>query len=196
MMHVSPFCLSLFLVHHACIKEWLLRNQECPFCREVFLPVDRIQGRMNLKKITELIRAQQQRSARCYYCVCHGVVRPHQFQQCEEIQFRAEAAPDLEELSKLRGVQAEDANCKDEEFGHPVQSTHDSLSSWSGGSEDSTSQLEVVVRAISNEILEQPPQGEEATEKDESATQIELISASDETEIHEESCREIVELDF
>lgn len=89
----------------------MLRNKECPFCREIFLPIDRIQGSMNLKKITELIRAQQHRSAHCYYCLEHGVVRPPNYRRqwekedLQAIQDRSESFPDLVELAKMRGIQ-------------------------------------------------------------------------------------------
>jgi hypothetical protein len=132
----DPQCDHIF--HHHCIKEWLLRNKKCPFCREIFLPIDRIQGNMTLKKITELILAQQHRSAHCYYCVCHGVVRPPSFvgrrlEKCDiaAIQHRSECIPSLEALAQMRGIQDGKDLCEVEEenYCHPVQSTMAEFSS-------------------------------------------------------------------
>jgi Ring finger domain len=36
----SSTCKHIF--HHACIKEWLLKNSGCPICRSTFLPIDRL----------------------------------------------------------------------------------------------------------------------------------------------------------
>lgn len=107
----TPQCHHVF--HHHCIKEWLLENKECPFCREIFIPVDRIQGNLNVRKIGELLAAQQNRLEHCYYCVQHGIVRPpsHCFStnnaESEAIRIRSEATPTLGDLSNLRGLREE-----------------------------------------------------------------------------------------
>ncbi|GAX25535.1 hypothetical protein FisN_28Hh003 [Fistulifera solaris] len=103
----EPNCQHVF--HHHCIKEWLLQKKECPFCREIFLPIDRIQGTTKLQTINELVLAQQRRSARCFYCIQHGVVRPSRgcrWKQCDvdAIVARSECVPTLDELQKIRGV--------------------------------------------------------------------------------------------
>ena len=107
----NPKCSHVY--HHICVKEWLRKNKECPYCREIFLPIDRHQGSvMTLKKINELILAQQTRSAHCYYCLEHGVIRPPSHYSRKhvntetfvQIQQRSEHLPSLDELSKVRGV--------------------------------------------------------------------------------------------
>ncbi len=105
----EPNCQHIF--HHHCIKEWLLQKKECPFCREIFLPIDRIQGTTKLKTINELVLAQQRRSARCFYCIQHGVVRPSRgrtscLKPCDvdAIASKSERVPTLDELQKIRGV--------------------------------------------------------------------------------------------
>lgn len=86
-----PICMEEFVVgdivswssyercshvyHHQCIKEWLVSHNTCPFCREVFLPVDKA----HVKKITkevflELSRVRAQRAERTFYCVQDGLV--------------------------------------------------------------------------------------------------------------------------
>jgi Ring finger domain len=62
--------------HHVCIKEWLLRNSQCPFCREIFLCVD-VPGLNVLKKATfrqcTLKRATV--AANTYFCLQSGLVQ-------------------------------------------------------------------------------------------------------------------------
>ena len=36
----NPSCRHVY--HHVCIKEWLLRKSDCPFCRQVILPLDQV----------------------------------------------------------------------------------------------------------------------------------------------------------
>jgi hypothetical protein len=150
----DPHCDHIF--HHHCIKEWLLRNKECPFCRETFLPIDRIQGHMTLKKITELILAQQRRSAHCYYCVRHGVVQPpsshyvgRRLEKCdmEAIQHRSECIPSLEALAQMRGIQDDkDLCCEEEEDDYchdPVRSTMAEFSSIDEDSDEERSERSI-----------------------------------------------------
>ena len=68
----NPKCNHVY--HHLCIKNWLLKREDCPFCRECFLPIDSIPKTSNMKHISELILAQQQRSAHCFFCVQDGIV--------------------------------------------------------------------------------------------------------------------------
>jgi hypothetical protein len=84
----SHTCKHIF--HHACIKEWLLKNSGCPFCRATVLPIDRLvprcDGRHNhqfsagagLQQIGQLLQAQEQHKEaqhECFYCIDHGIVR-------------------------------------------------------------------------------------------------------------------------
>ena len=107
----EPKCQHVF--HHHCIKEWLLKKKKCPFCRETFLPTDRLETIQNHRKtVHELILAQQRRSVPCFYCVEHGVVRPSR-SDCElhdAIRQRSECVPTLEELQQIRGVVDSDNN--------------------------------------------------------------------------------------
>jgi Ring finger domain len=78
-------CTHMF--HHACIKEWLLKNAGCPFCRATVLPVDRLllvrggggqQTTPGLHQIAELLQAQEHRKKSqqdCFYCIDHGIVK-------------------------------------------------------------------------------------------------------------------------
>jgi hypothetical protein len=88
-----PICMEEFLVddvvswspclqgtcshvfHHRCIKKWLLRHSNCPFCRETFLPVDAETYKSAKKKQTaELTKQRRARSAVSYYCARDGLV--------------------------------------------------------------------------------------------------------------------------
>ena len=114
---------------------------------------------MNLKKITELIRAQQFRSAHCFYCLEHGVVKPPSHfhfrswneEEVQAIQERSASYPNLEELAALRGMQdgdsaAEDLCCQ------PIQSTQGSSLSDDGddGEVDANATLEAQSRDEAN----------------------------------------------
>jgi Ring finger domain len=60
--------------HHQCIKEWLLRHNNCPFCREIFLPVDRANTKITMKVFRELSDLRAKRAEKTYYCVQDGLV--------------------------------------------------------------------------------------------------------------------------
>lgn len=104
----SPACRHIF--HHRCLKEWLVKNKGCPFCRETFLPVDRTGSNLTFANLSELMVAQEQRSLHCYYCVDHGVVslpkdlRDHlEETDFANISHRAQEVPDRSILSSMRG---------------------------------------------------------------------------------------------
>ncbi|CAB9526903.1 Zinc finger, C3HC4 type (RING finger) [Seminavis robusta] len=85
-----PVCMEAFVVedvvswssyescshvyHHQCIKEWLLRHNNCPFCREIFLPVDRYQKKITMKVFKELSDLRARRAERTYFCIQDGLV--------------------------------------------------------------------------------------------------------------------------
>jgi hypothetical protein len=72
----SPACCKR-VFHHACLKEWLLRNKHCPWCREIVLPVDGYsEVKTTKRQIQDLLIAQQQRATPSFYCCAHGTVRP------------------------------------------------------------------------------------------------------------------------
>lgn len=104
----SPHVACGHLFHHVCIKEWLLDHTDCPCCREVFLPVDRLEDELSPRAIPELIRAQNQRRALCFYCLEHGAVYlPSQValedsHLLERLLSRAASVPDRSELSAMR----------------------------------------------------------------------------------------------
>lgn len=93
------------IYHHGCIKEWLLKHDSCPCCRQTFLPID--DACSSLMQIQKLLWAQQIRSEPAFYCVEHGVVRPTlqanrdrcSFQLCD----RSNQQYSLAELQHLRG---------------------------------------------------------------------------------------------
>ena len=55
--------------------EWLLKNHNCPYCRQTCLPMDTF-AETNKRKIKALLLARQHRDIPCFYCVEHGIVRP------------------------------------------------------------------------------------------------------------------------
>jgi hypothetical protein len=110
----NPKCRHYF--HHACIKEWLLKHSDCPFCRECFLPTDQMPSKLSMKHISELIVAQQHRSAHCFFCLEHGVVAlPNKLEACFAVDSdgtkalwqRASAVPSRQALVTLRKVNRE-----------------------------------------------------------------------------------------
>jgi len=106
----TPACSHIF--HHQCIKQWLLKHRECPFCRECFLPVDvPVEKELSESEIDGLHAGLSDYSTSCFYCIEHGIVNlPHEGESCflgeselAEIRNRAAEAPDLEELVQIRG---------------------------------------------------------------------------------------------
>ena len=104
----TPACRHVF--HHLCIKQWLLNNTGCPFCRETFLAVDRPEAsptpiEHDIEKGDEPYR----QSLYCYYCVDHGIVPlpPTRDERLEEDDWtsfsdRARQVPDRNILLQMR----------------------------------------------------------------------------------------------
>jgi len=70
----SPYQACSHVYHHQCIKEWLLRHNNCPFCRTIVLPVDQPDVRITVKIFQELSELRARRAERTYYCLEHGLV--------------------------------------------------------------------------------------------------------------------------
>jgi hypothetical protein len=68
----STKCEHVF--HYECLKEWLLRRTGCPYCREIFLPVDRQRGRVPSKVLEKMAEEHTQRASSTYYCQVDGLV--------------------------------------------------------------------------------------------------------------------------
>ena len=66
---------SYYPDHHECIKEWLLRHSNCPFCRHVVLPVDECtKQKLDRPRYKELCQQRARRLRRTYYCQEAGLV--------------------------------------------------------------------------------------------------------------------------
>lgn len=99
--HECPICFERFLVgeivswspnprcdhvfHHHCIKEWLQNRKDCPFCREMFLPVDKVSGEITISDIPELILGQKRRNVPCFYCLKHQVIHVPKATQLDQL---------------------------------------------------------------------------------------------------------------
>jgi hypothetical protein len=104
-MHKKSTCTTLshtqFLVyissldHHECIKEWLLHHSECPFCRNIFLNVDKAEHEQCAKSPQQLSK----RAQLSYCCRDHGLVEISP-QVCRQAQL----VDDIE--GKIRGEMA------------------------------------------------------------------------------------------
>jgi hypothetical protein len=66
--------------HKDCIREWLLRHSECPYCRQVMLPIDEQYSegmppqRRNASTVQRLTTERIQRQNTTHYCQIHGVI--------------------------------------------------------------------------------------------------------------------------
>jgi hypothetical protein len=117
----NPKCGHAF--HHTCIKEWLLKKKCCPYCRETFLPVDQLEGLSQAKQIEELLLGQQQRAAKSFFCIRHGVMTLSKPELCfskkcelEQILNKVHRVPSRTELADIRGSHIEnvDSSCEPE----------------------------------------------------------------------------------
>lgn len=104
----DPACGHVF--HHRCIKEWLLKKDGCPFCRETFLPCDIFGGTRNFKQLSELLEHQENRSLHSFYCIDHGIVSlPKNAEELldpddwAKVSQRAQEVPDRSFLLQMRG---------------------------------------------------------------------------------------------
>lgn len=55
--------------HFECIKEWLLKKKDCPYCRQTMLPVDD-----DFNDIMELVEAKNRYEAVTYFCQKDGLI--------------------------------------------------------------------------------------------------------------------------
>jgi hypothetical protein len=117
----SPNTNCEHVFHHSCIKEWLIKKKCCPNCRQTFLPVDQLEGLTKSKQIEELLLGQQQRAAKRFFCIRHGVVtlsKPELCftKKCELAQMfnKVNGVPSRTELAAIRGCRIEniDSSCE------------------------------------------------------------------------------------
>lgn len=110
--------------HHQCIKEWLLRHNNCPFCREIFLPVDRAQTKITMKVFKQLSDLRSRRAEKTFYCVQDGLVtiqsiqsssssRPSSSATEKVIPYTTETASTPSILRKCGHIKGESAQLKE-----------------------------------------------------------------------------------
>jgi hypothetical protein len=104
----NTHCEHVF--HHGCIKEWLLKRECCPCCRQIFLPVNQLEGLTNSKRIEKLRLVQQQRAANIFFCIRHGAVTLSEPELCftnrcelEKVFNKVHREPSPSELAAIRG---------------------------------------------------------------------------------------------
>jgi hypothetical protein len=61
--------------HLNCIKEWLLKKKDCPYCRNIMLQIDE-EGRQadNKSSLVQLFETKRTREACTYFCKQNGLV--------------------------------------------------------------------------------------------------------------------------
>jgi hypothetical protein len=104
--------------HHCCIKEWLLKRECCPCCRQTFLPVNQLEGLTNSKRIKGLPLVQQERAVKRFFCIRHGAVTLSEPELCftkrcelEKRFNKVHREPSLTELAAIRGYR-NDGSCE------------------------------------------------------------------------------------
>ena len=124
----NPACCKQ-VFHHGCLKEWLLYQNGCPWCRETVLPVDGYSLPVSERKqIHDLLVAGQQRSLPCFYCLEHGIIRPAPFRArgdapqtiCSELEQR-------QTFLFCRSVLADSGADRDDESVHKSEATDEEL---------------------------------------------------------------------
>ena len=68
-------CLHVY--HRDCIREWLLRHSECPYCRQIMLPIDKCCGERKKTRRPYLHALAAERTRRfeeTHFCQVHGLV--------------------------------------------------------------------------------------------------------------------------
>jgi hypothetical protein len=107
----SPNAQCEHVFHHCCIKEWLLKQECCPCCRQIFLPaVNQLEGLSKSKRADELLLGQQQLAAKRFFCIRHGVVTLSEPKLCftekcevEQMIHKVNRIPSRTELAAIRG---------------------------------------------------------------------------------------------
>jgi hypothetical protein len=106
----SPNANCEHVFHHCCIKEWLLKRECCPCCREIFLPANQLEDLTQSKRTEELLLGQQQLPPKRFFCIRHGVVTLSEPELCftkkcelEQPLNKVHRVPSRTELAVIRG---------------------------------------------------------------------------------------------
>ena len=60
--------------HLSCIKEWLLKKKDCPYCRNIMLQVDEEGCQADKTSLVQLFETKRTREACTYFCKQNGLV--------------------------------------------------------------------------------------------------------------------------